>query len=63
LEAFSRALVFLPIAETTNWNGGADETRTRDLLRDGQATSFFQLHCLHTIPLIISNLGSLLSLT
>ena len=46
-----------------DWNGGADETRTRDLLRDRQVTSFFQLHCFHPFPRIINNLGNLLSLS
>ena len=28
-----------------------------------QVTSFFQLHCFHPFPLIINNLGNLLSLS
>ena len=34
-----------------------------DLLLRRQVKAFFQLHCFHPIPCIISNLGNLLSLS
>ena len=51
------------VLKTQKLNGGSDETRTRDLLRDRQVKSFFQLHCFHPFPPIINNLGYLLSLS
>ena len=49
--------------KTNKLNGGRWRARTSDLLLVRQVTSFFQLHCFHPFPRIITNLGNLLSLS